>query len=328
MTEHEELFRTIAADLEVRTPETFHHREFGAFTPPRDLESTSARPLLVPLCRTVYLVYHSGDRPSARLFLSGGHAARAVHELEDVTYAARLDHAAAGYGVWTAGWTVVERRGADAVVSQDGLTLLARPHEVAVRAPRVGQVVDIRLPTERPYRVPGWYCVVGEAGKPDSSDLIRVYFCLGSAEVAPVLLASVLAELNGHRVAFEAKTVNSPASLVRRDSFVVYLERDQWDRHRHFFTELHRTHEADLRDDYPRFALRLGKGFSFAQDPDIDEGTMSFGEHRSLLVAEGLLDAFEGGALTERERFEAISARYEAAGLDVRAPYLNRERTW
>src|SRR5206468_964099 len=130
-------------------------------------------PLLIPLCRTVYLLYHAGDRASAQLFLSGGHAARAVHDLEDVEYAERLSRTAAGYGQWSEGWTVAELRGSDAVVSRDGLALLAAPQRLSELPRRVGQVVGIRFPTDHPYRVPGWYCVVGEAGKPDSADLVR-----------------------------------------------------------------------------------------------------------------------------------------------------------
>ncbi|MFC5744689.1 T3SS effector HopA1 family protein [Actinomadura rugatobispora] len=325
MTDHEDLFRAIAADLVVESPEKFRHRELGAFTPPRDLETTADRPLLVPLCRTVYLLYHAGDQPSARLFLGGGHAARAVHDLEDGEHAERLSRAAEGFGQWSDGWTVTELRGPDAVVARDGLALLARRHELSEPAEQTGQVVGVRFRTDHPYRVPGWYCVVGEVGRPKSADLVRIYFCLGNPDVAPALLKSVLDELNRHRIAFEAKTVNNPASLLRRDSFVVYLERPHWERHREFFTDLRRTHEADLREDYPRFALRLARGMSFAQDPDLPEGTMSFGEHRSLLVAEGLLDAFDAGVRTPAGRFGAISARYRAAGLDVRTPYLNQE---
>jgi hypothetical protein len=50
---------------------------------------------------------------------------------------------------------------------------------------------------------------------------------------------------------------------------------------------------------------------------------MSFGEHRSLLVAEGLLDAWESGMRTADRKISAIEARFTAKGLDARRPYLN-----
>lgn len=324
MTSYEELFRTIADEIEVTDADAFRHRELGEFTLPRDMELTSSRPLLVHLCRTIYLVHHAGDHPSARLFLTGGRTACAVYDLEDYDYTEKLAQSAAGFAQWLPGWVVTGTRADTAVVSQDGLSLVARPEEMSEPAAEIGDEVAIRFPVERRYRVPGWYCVVGESGIPDSSDLVRIYYCLGSPALAPVLLKSVLCELNEHRLTFEVKTVNDPDALVRRDTFVIYLEHEQWLRRREFFTDLWRSHAADLRDDYPRFALRLEKGFSFAHDPDIPGGTMSFGEHRSWLVAEGLLNAFDSGVHSTAGKVAAIAARFRAEGLDIRAPYLNR----
>lgn len=52
---------------------------------------------------------------------------------------------------------------------------------------------------------------------------------------------------------------------------------------------------------------------------------MSFGQHRCLLVAEGLVTAWKDGRTTAAGRMRAIKGRYHEERLDPARPYLNAQ---
>ncbi|OXM55620.1 T3SS effector HopA1 family protein [Amycolatopsis alba] len=323
MTAHQDLLRQIAADIEVLGDLEFRHRTLGSLTPPRDVQTDPERPLLVLLCRTIYLAYHVGDLAAARLFLGGGMAVGTLYDIEDYDYTERLRAANPGVGCWEDGWTVSRVDGDRRVVTKDGISLLATPGELRPPTSAAGTEVSVRFPPEARYRLTGWYSVRSDSGKPLGDDVVRVYYTVDHPDAAPSLLNAVCSRLNRLEAPFGMKTVNDPAGLLRRDSFVVYLDVDVWQRERDFLVQLAEDHRSLLRDDPPRFALRIGHGISLAHEPRRETAAMSFGEHRSLLVAEGLLDAWEAGERTHDHKVSAIEARFAAKGLDAHHPYRN-----
>jgi hypothetical protein len=322
MTAHERLLRQIATEIEISGEREFRHTMLGTLVQPRDVESDPDRPLLSALCRIVYLVYHVGDPVSAKVFLTGGLAVGGLHDYEDYDYTQRLHEANPGAGPQEPGWVVTAVREHDWVVSKEGLSLIATSAELTPSDPGLGAEVTLRFPPEFRYRSTGWYTVLGDAGRPARRELVRLYFCLAGPDSAPALLKPMVTELNDRGIRFGLKTVNDPSALVRRDTFLVFLEELQWHEHRELFSRIRTEHADLLRDDYPRFANRLEPGFSFAHEP-LGEGIMSFGEHRSLLVSQGLLDAWENGERSVDERLAAITARFAEAGLDAAHPYHN-----
>ncbi|MFE3170619.1 T3SS effector HopA1 family protein [Amycolatopsis sp. NPDC059090] len=326
MTSHEQLLRRIASEIEVLDELKFRHRTLGTLTPPRDVQTDLDRPLLVLLCRTIYLAYHVGDLAAAQLFLNGGKPTGALYDIEDYDYTERLHTANRGKGFWDGGWAVVDIIGSNRVVSKKSISLIAAPDELRPPSPAAGTQVSVLFPPEARYQVTGWYSVRGDCGRPLGDDLVRIYFTLDHPDAAPSLLSALASELNRTDTPFGLKTVNDPAGLLRRDSFVVYLDRESWLIHQHLFARLGEEHGELLRDDPPRFALRIAHGISFAHEPRRYAPAMSFGEHRSMLVADGLLDAWEAGSSTSRAKVASIEARFTAAGLDARRPYLNPEQ--
>lgn len=322
MNTYRQLLQDIATDIEIVDQRHFTHRALGTMVPARDVDDDPVRPLLAPLCRTIYLLYHVGDQAAARLFLTGGKAVSTLRDLEDFEYTQALHLANPGAGYWVPQWTVRARHEHGYVVERGGISILARPEELSLPAPEAGVEVSVRFPPENRYRSAGWYSVVGDAGGPPESGVVRLYLCLGTVKAGPVLLRAVMSELNLLAVPYGAKTVNHPEGLVRRDSFVVYLGRDDWQRHREIFERICAEHANLLRADYPRFAHPVATGLSFAEEPSSGGGGISFGEHRSLLASEGLLDAFAAGQRDVVGKLRAIESRFAKAGIDSLSPYL------
>jgi hypothetical protein len=77
------------------------------------------------------------------------------------------------------------------------------------------------------------------------------------------------------------------------------------------------------------FTRRLSPGLAVAEDPG--DGR-SFGQHRSELVADGLMRAFERESTALDDVVDAIASRFAEDGLAITRPWLNagsRERyTW
>ncbi|GAA4215461.1 T3SS effector HopA1 family protein [Microbispora amethystogenes] len=326
MNDYEKIFWRIAQEIEILDAATFRHPEFGALEPPRDLEVDPERPVLAHLHRLIYLTYYAGDYFAAELFLGGGRRAASLQGHEDHDLVNLIRAAIAGQGQVQGGWIVRGRRGRDYLVARDALTLRASQEELITEGPLTeGAEVALRLPPGRPYLLLGWYTIFGDHGGLDGGEggLVRLYLTLADAGAAPELVHATTRALNDLRVPFQLKLVNNPEAFERRDAFVIYLGAGAWKRHRAVLEKIHRSREDRFRDDHPCFALRLARGFSFAQEPEVEGQRTSFGLHRCQLVAEGLLRAYEEGRHSPRERFLSIRERYAEAGLDIRRPYLN-----
>ncbi len=319
MKSHLDIFLKIAGEVQIVDSSSFSHPLVGTLSP--ETERDPSRPLLKFLARFIYLAYHAGDYVAVRALSRKGLGVSALPDYEDFDFAESLSlaHAGSGYVDW--GWTMDE--GAS-LVSKNGVTLRIGSRDLVSEGTRVG----VRLPPERRYAMPGWYLFIGDAGPSDvSGELVRVYFTLQDAAGARELVHVVTRLLNKAWVPFQFKVVNHPASWSRRDAGVLYLERGVWMAHNGFVGDLQADLASHLRDDCPPMALRLGHGLAFAEDPSLAESSMSFGQHRSRLVAEGLLDAFDSGAEEAKDRFDAMANRFRREGLDIARPYLSRLQT-
>jgi hypothetical protein len=76
----------------------------------------------------------------------------------------------------------------------------------------------------------------------------------------------------------------------------------------------------DLRPLTPALTKTLAPGLGLAEDPG---GQESFGTHRCLALAEGMVRAYERSASTPEARLEAVAESFDDAGLRLEAPFLN-----
>ncbi|WP_217209178.1 T3SS effector HopA1 family protein [Streptomyces sp. AC550_RSS872] len=332
------LFQEIAEEVVIQDARTFTHPRFGTLEPPRDMETNTQFPVVTYLSKLIYLTYYAGDEVAARMLVEGGKAVAAIPDHEDYAFAERLHAHNTGRGHLVPGWQVTGRRGNAWLVQRDGLTLSAPssdlvPDEPTEPAPsggtanselQVGGQVSVRFPPCQRYSVLGWYMAIGDHGAPSRDEgLVRLYFSLDGPEGAPSLMRTLTSALNRLELPFQFKMANHPSAYTRRDSGVLYLSRQAWSTHRQTLLEVCDEADAVLRNDYPRLALPLRPGVSFAVEPQVAGHRLSFGEHRCLLVAEALVTAYEQGVRDLDGRVAAIRERYAREGLDLEAPYAD-----
>ncbi|HWH00061.1 MAG TPA: T3SS effector HopA1 family protein [Pilimelia sp.] len=333
MNRYRQAYRRICAEIEIADAETFRHRTLGRLQLTREIDAEPGAPVLSHLWRFLYLYYYAADLAAATVLINGSRTVVGIADREDPDFVARLSAAHPSRWYTEPGWRVtVEPADAVAgefVVHRNGLSLTVTPQEVAGTdtPPRLGDTVSVRFPPERRYSNPGWYVAIGEAGlRRPGAPVVRLYYALSAADAAPQFLAAVASLLNERAVPFHLKVANHPDGFDRNDPVVVYLARPDWDAHRGALERLHAGFRARLRDAGPCFAYRLDRGWSMAAEPTgAGARGVSFGQHRCMLVAEGLLRGWSAGAPTVAERERAILERLVEAGLDPDRPYLNPE---
>ncbi|MEO3841979.1 T3SS effector HopA1 family protein [Streptomyces sp. CNZ287] len=182
--------------------------------------------------------------------------------------------------------------------------------------------VSVALPAARPALSPGYFLADGSRGGPRGTPLLRVYVHLDAAEAVPAVWSAVLRCLEDREVPYRAKVSSSSAFLPRRDGLVVYLGPADWSAAVDVASS-----SAGLPGqgaDVSAFAAQLAPGAAVAWEPPAAEGAgrrLSFGEHRAMAVATGLMEHALGGG--EAPKADAVAAALRGAGIDPRAPYRN-----
>ncbi|MER0483731.1 T3SS effector HopA1 family protein [Streptomyces sp. Edi2] len=205
-----------------------------------------------------------------------------------------------------------------AAVRAAGGHLVAEIDGVRVTVPSsaVDPAEDVlRLPAARPALSPGFFLVDGSRGRPSRGPLLRVYVHIAEARYATGIWRSVLARMEAAAVPYRAKVISSPRLLPRRDSLVVYLGSDAWPALDALVEEL--SGAPGLAPGVSPFAKLLAPGVAAGWEPhDRRPGHagLSFGQHRALALAEGLLASRREPAGARRHAY--VAEALTAAGTD------------
>lgn len=271
------------------------------------------------------LYYRKYCRPTVNSSNSAGFDARRSR-----VFVEELSHANSGSGTWEPGWVVQSVEPAGSIVvrrRQDDLLIWARPNQFRSRdgAPQIDRVGRVFVAKELREMLQGYYVVFGNADRgedegEDPSDIVRFYWHL-TAEGALPWIRELTGRFNAAGVAFQAKVLSDPASYVRADAGVLYVERREVAPTLALLPSLHADARTGLRSSTPMFTKRLAPGLAVAEDPG--DGR-SFGQHRCQLIAEALVSAFEALAAGFDARLQAVVDRFADEGLSVARPWLNR----
>jgi class II lanthipeptide synthase len=240
-----------------------------------------------------------------------------------------LSRANCGTGTWEPGWLV------EAIADDGALIVRRRSDEFRLWARRdqfrpsgvaadVGTVGRIRIGKEFREMYPGYYAVLGDAGPADDSQngppaTVRFYWHL-TADGAVSWIRELSERFNAAGVAFHAKALSDPATYMRADAGVLYVDRRNIARAMDLLPDLHAAVGPQLRRTTPMFSKRLAPGLAVAEDPG--DGR-SFGQHRCQLVSEGLVRAFDAGTKELDGAATAIADRFAEDGLSILRPWLN-----
>ncbi|WP_158228781.1 T3SS effector HopA1 family protein [Bradyrhizobium sp. Y36] len=224
------------------------------------------------------------------------------------------------------GWKVfqLEQNGAIHVQKGESATMLqqgryAFPGGYA-RIPMIGEFVEIPVVPDSLTEQAGSYFAFGDtiASDYDFARLTRFYFN-AAADEASWLLTTVGTLFNRYLIPYRFKCSVDPAGYNRTDSVVVYLARRFLPIALRLLAPLRDEIAARLRPGTPLFSAPLLDGMGGADDPASGE---SFGQSRSRLIADGIVDAWEAGHADPAGRRAAVEARFSTRGISLQHPYL------
>ena len=264
-------------------------------------------------------------------FYCKGFAAPAEREMHKGTakgmgpFTAELSAANSGAGYWDSGWEVAAAADKELLLSRAGLKLRATRENCLIPEGTLvepGALVGLRLPKELLSISPGFYMAAGDCplNQDESQTLVRLYWNL-TPEGAVPFVRSATAALNRTSLPFRLKVVNDPARFTRCDAGVIYILRNDYDRAQEIVEGVYREVAAHLKHATPAFSKRLAPGLGCAED--VGRSGVSFGMHRSRLLADGMLRAHEEGKTQDRDRVQAVVERFAEEGIGMEAPFLN-----
>jgi hypothetical protein len=230
----------------------------------------------------------------------------------------RLLAAATPHQTTTVVASLVEPGDADSLVARmDGVKVRVA---VSNREESLGEShLRLRIPAARPALSPGFFLVDGSAGSAKGRPVLRVYVHITEPGAAPGVWHAALSRLEAIGVPYRAKVSSNPQLFPRRDALVVYLDERGWAVADQLVPAVEGL--AGVGEITSPFVHRLAPGVGLAWDPQDQRPGMSrrsFGEHRALALAEGLI----AHALTRDggPREAALVTALTAAGIDPIQP--------
>ncbi len=166
---------------------------------------------------------------------------------------------------------------------------------------------------------PGAYLAYGKR-PPPGTKWLRVYWNV-RPRGAVTLVQTATAALNRHFVPFQLKVLLD-TRYRRRDAALLYLPANQWSHAQRVIPEIrHQLKKTgDLQPDIPLFTKKLRSGIGFAENPG---SGLSFGTHRSWIIARSLATSYLRSHTTKEQQWVDLVAEFEQEGLSIDRPYLN-----
>jgi class II lanthipeptide synthase len=321
MSRYRQLVAEALRSVRISSPTRFHwHGASGPVLPP-DVESA-----MEPETARRYLVHTLQAHFYASFYCPGAARPRRPEaylqpQLGFTPFLQSLSSANAGTGSREPGWLVVRRDDdGQVVVVRDGLTLWARPEEVAGSA-EPGAAVSVLLPKELFRLSPGFYMALGDAAlDSEATTIVRFYWNL-RREGAAVLMAMLTAAFNQEALGFRLKVLNHPEGYSRCDAAVLYVSRRDYGRAADIVAATYPAIACHLKPAIPALTKPLAEGLGLAEDPG--PAGDSFGMHRCRLLADAVVRAHERGTGSAQASPEDVEARFGEEGISLDRPYLN-----
>jgi hypothetical protein len=238
----------------------------------------------------------------------------------DLKFLQQLQQSNISNGYIDEGWQIVAEVNPEiSIVVKDGLHVhIDRKRHLPkdFREAPIGTTVPIYLPNSLVGR--DTYIIVGNAGKPDRSDAIEIYF--NYTPTAAVAIALKLTRtLNKLGILFEFATLHHPELFDRYDSSTLCLPQTSYLSIQRILAEIYHAHQAEFSANIPIFTKPLAPGLALAEVPTI---ASTFGIERCQILATGLLAATDSGYTLAADKLKIVHQEFATAGIDLRQPYL------
>ena len=235
-----------------------------------------------------------------------------------------LSKANAGTGTQNGEWEVRALEDSQIIVSDGAIALWVLPEDCLVSQDaglKPGSYIRLRLPKEYPNLSPGFYLATGNTDfkLADWQQAVRIYW-----NVLPLgalrLMRLLTTNLNQINVPFRLKVQKDFSQVCRCDAAVLYIRKQDYLRVRATLEKAYFDVKDDLRRGTPVFTKPLTAEVGLAEEPS---SAVSFGLNRCLLLAEGLVSAYEQGEKSPDRRMAVIESRFAKDGISLDRPFLN-----
>jgi HopA1 effector protein family len=238
----------------------------------------------------------------------------------DLKFLQRLQQSNISNGYIDEGWQIVAELNREiSVVVKDGLHLhIDRQKYLPKEFQRaaIGDIIPIYLPNSLVGR--DTYIIVGNAGKPDRSQAVEIYFNYTAAAAVAIALKLTRA-LNKLGIPFELATLHNPELFDRYDSSTLCIPQISYPSIQRVLAEIYYAHQAEFSANIPIFTKPLAPGLGLAEVPPI---ASTFGIERCQVLAIGLLAATEQGYSLPADKLKLIHQEFATTGIDLLQPYL------
>jgi HopA1 effector protein family len=165
----------------------------------------------------------------------------------------------------------------------------------------------------------GCYMALGQP-EPTGTKWLRLYWNVNPSG-AIVLVRIATGILSRLRTPFRLKVLLD-TSVARRDAAVLYVPLASWPAARDIIGPIGREldESRNLETTTPLFTKTLRPGVGLAEDPQTG---LSFGMHRSGIVARSLARSYLAGHTSEDQQWSGLRAEFEREKLSIDRAYLN-----
>jgi len=211
----------------------------------------------------------------------------------------------------------------------EGVKVRLSPSELAGGTREAGtrDGLRVRVPAARPALSPGFWTAEGRRPVRPDEPILRVYAHLRTPAAAAAAWGLVLTLLDHRGPRYRAKVSSQRDLLPRRDALVVYLPAEDLPVSEEIAKLIAQV--DDVGESVSLFAEQIGPGVAIAWEPTDrrpETGRLSFGEHRALAVAHGLIrHALSRPAGRAGSRAAAVSRSLLDASADPANPARNVE---
>jgi hypothetical protein len=331
MSNTEQILTQIVEQIQIGTDFSVRHPDYLPLEiEPEIVERFHKTP---PLLQTKYLTLQ------VKTYLHDLYFSHSLKKIEDITTAAkqpvkitndksegidlqllrRLQQSNISNGYIDEGWQIVAEVDKDvSIVVKDGLHLhVDRKQHLPkeFRRAEIGKNVPIYLPNSLVGR--DTYIIVGNAGKPDRSRSIEVYFNY-TPDAAVAIALKLTRGLNKLGIPFEFATLHNPELFDRYDSSTLCIPQISYPSIQRLLAEIYDAHQTEFSANIPIFTKPLAPGLGLAEVPTIGS---TFGMERCQILATGLLAATEQGYTLAADKLKLIHQEFATARIDLHQPY-------
>lgn len=233
-----------------------------------------------------------------------------------------------GEGYLDPGWQVIREKNDNLIfVYKDNLTLEIdrdRYLDLSDRSATLGDMVAVKMPRNLVERE--FYIAVSNAGITYLNEeclTTNVYFNI-NVEGAIAITKTLTQQLNNIDIPFTFKILYNPDEYPRYDAGILNFKREQYTMIRPILQKIYQENQSCFGTEIPLLTKFLAPGLSLAEEPDNKKALQNgFGKHRCQIIAGALLEAWQNGNNSVRDRLKFLLQYFSTSGINLNFPYLN-----